>query len=186
MLRCRASAAITKSISGDRKTAKIAEILRLPFQFVSSSFPAHVLSQMDLDLQQPQPNQILHSYGTRIRQNISIKPSARLRQSPDPPQRLIRKIKPSPPSLQPSNPCHPPIFPLPNVTLHNDDATSKVFAAIAKSFLSVVRVFVLLSLLSFSSLPGQPCNDYQGPCRHDCNVWVQLPKVCRQLPPETP
>lgn len=48
-------------------------------------------------------------------------------------------------------PDHPPAtpsdmltFPLPNVTLHPDDATSKVFMAIGRSFLSVVSgIFII-------------------------------------------
>ena len=75
-----------------------------------------------------------HSYATRIRQNIIIKPSARLRNSPVPPS-SHRKLK-------------SPDFPPPHIILHPDDANSKVFLAIARSFLSVVR----LSLSSYSSL----------------------------------
>jgi hypothetical protein len=85
---------------------------------------------------------VQHSYGTRIRQNSIIKPSARLRQSPDPPA-PPRRIKPVPiPKLniiQPSSPSNNmPDFPPPHVMLHPEDANSKVFLAIGRSFLSVV------------------------------------------------
>lgn len=76
-----------------------------------------------------------HNYGTRIRNNSILKPSARLRQSPQP-----RRIKPvpHPTTAEPSpNQSHFPIFPLPNVMLHPEDATSKVFHAIGRCFLSV-------------------------------------------------
>ncbi|KAG1863584.1 hypothetical protein DFJ58DRAFT_725007 [Suillus subalutaceus] len=76
-----------------------------------------------------------HNYGTRIRNNSILKPSARLRQSPQP-----RRIKPvpHPTTAEPTpNQSHFPIFPLPNVMLHPEDATSKVFHAIGRCFLSV-------------------------------------------------
>ncbi|EKM55650.1 uncharacterized protein PHACADRAFT_256425 [Phanerochaete carnosa HHB-10118-sp] len=82
-----------------------------------------------------------HQYGTRIRSNSVIKPSPRLRQSPDP---LPRRIKPAPVakakasvmSKEPT-PVQMPMFPPANVMLHSDDATSKVFLAIGRSFVSV-------------------------------------------------
>ncbi|KAF9227977.1 hypothetical protein BS17DRAFT_764309 [Gyrodon lividus] len=83
-----------------------------------------------------------HNYGTRIRQNSVLKPSARLRQSPPPPHPAPRRIKPVPiPTIQrqytpQSQPCLP-VFPLSNVMLHPEDADSKVFQAIARSFLAV-------------------------------------------------
>jgi hypothetical protein len=82
---------------------------------------------------------VQHSYGTRIRQNSIIKPSARLRQSPDPPA-PPRRIKPVPmPIMQPSSPSNNmPDFPPLHVMLHPEDANSKVFLAIGRSFLSVV------------------------------------------------
>jgi hypothetical protein len=86
-----------------------------------------------------------HSYATRIRQNISIKPSARLRQSPDPPHSL-RKSKLSITKSASSNPYAPhnyPQFPPPHIILHPEDANSKVFLAIGRSFLSVVRPTLL-------------------------------------------
>ncbi|CCL98954.1 uncharacterized protein FIBRA_00962 [Fibroporia radiculosa] len=85
-----------------------------------------------------------HQYGTRIRSNSTIKPSARLRQSPDvppPPPRRIRPV-PTPKSKAPPavsdvmRPDWPP-FPPEQVMLHSDDASSKVFLAIGRSFMSV-------------------------------------------------
>ncbi|KAG1756853.1 uncharacterized protein EDB91DRAFT_39354 [Suillus paluster] len=76
-----------------------------------------------------------HNYGTRIRNNSILKPSPRLRQSPQP-----RRIKPVPQPDQPPQQQQQqqyPIFPLPNVMLHPEDATSKVFHAIGRCFLSV-------------------------------------------------
>jgi len=68
-----------------------------------------------------------HSYATRIRHNITIKPAARRRNSTD---------------AQLSHPPTPdqyPEFPPPHVVLHPDDANSKVFLAVARAFISVVR-----------------------------------------------
>lgn len=73
-----------------------------------------------------------HNYGTRIRNNSILKPSARLRQSPQP-----RRIKPVPQTTPQDSTQKQPIFPLPNVMLHPEDATSKVFHAIGRCFLSV-------------------------------------------------
>lgn len=98
----------------------------------------HSLAGRSMDSPQP------HSYATRIRHNIDIKPAPRRRNSPDLPQRP-RKIKPSTqkpnasPATQPT-PSNFPHFPPPNITLHPDDANNKVFLAIARSFLSVVRI----------------------------------------------
>ncbi|KAJ6513858.1 hypothetical protein C8R47DRAFT_962663 [Mycena vitilis] len=65
-----------------------------------------------------------HTYGTRIRHNIRLKPSARLRDSSPPPP--VRKPK------------HKPlVFPPPHVVLHPDDANSKVFLALGRSLMSV-------------------------------------------------
>ena len=84
-----------------------------------------------------------HSYGTRIRQNSIIKPSARLRQHPDPPM-PPRRIKPQPmPKFNTMHSNFPstsnmPAFPPSHISLHPEDANSKVLLAIARSFLSVV------------------------------------------------
>lgn len=100
----------------------------------------------------PLHSTVNHSYGTRIRQNSTIKPSARLRQSPDPPT-APRRIKPVPSSkldIMPSD-NHPlqvhnmPMFPPSNIMLHPDDANNKVFLAIGRAFLSVVSDVYYLS-----------------------------------------
>ncbi|KAJ6623446.1 hypothetical protein B0H10DRAFT_1943870 [Mycena sp. CBHHK59/15] len=75
-----------------------------------------------------------HTYGTRIRHNITIKPSPRLRQSPAPQQQHRRIKSSSNPTEHSSN---APAFPPPHVVLHPDDASSKVFLAIARSLMSV-------------------------------------------------
>lgn len=89
----------------------------------------------------PQPPS-QHPYGTRIRSNSVIKPSVRLRHSPDPPPRRIKpipimKAKAPVTTKEPAS-VEMPVFPPPTVTLHSDDANSKVFLAIGRSFVSVV------------------------------------------------
>ncbi|KAI6167070.1 hypothetical protein EDD17DRAFT_1542752 [Pisolithus thermaeus] len=78
-----------------------------------------------------------HPYGTRIRKNSVLRPSARLRHSspPIPPPRRLRPVPTSPAQKQHEDPL--PTFPLPNVVLHPEDASNKVFHAIGRSFLSV-------------------------------------------------
>ncbi|KAJ7273531.1 hypothetical protein B0H12DRAFT_1228378 [Mycena haematopus] len=66
-----------------------------------------------------------HTYGTRIRHNIRIKPAPRLRQSPQPPHDHPRKQ------------AKPVLFPPPHVVLHPDDANSKVFLALGRALMSV-------------------------------------------------
>ena len=99
------------------------------------------------------PTSSQHNYGTRIRKNSVLKPSARLRQCPPSPHPAPRRIKPvpipavhHPVSLTP-DPCFP-IFPLPGVMLHPEDASNKVFHAIGRSFLSVVSYSPHLFALS--------------------------------------
>ncbi|KAI0049694.1 hypothetical protein FA95DRAFT_1594385 [Auriscalpium vulgare] len=82
-----------------------------------------------------------HSYGTRIRQNTFIKPSARLRQASDPvvPRKIKPAVAPVPKPVADSTAPSPdmPAFPPPDILLHQEDAASKVFLAIGRSFLSV-------------------------------------------------
>ena len=61
-----------------------------------------------------------HPYSTRIRQNITLKYSSK----------LVDNVVP---------PHHYPPFPPPHIQLHPDDLNNKVFLAVARSFLSVVR-----------------------------------------------
>ncbi|CDO70735.1 hypothetical protein BN946_scf184798.g50 [Trametes cinnabarina] len=85
-----------------------------------------------------------HQYGTRIRSNSAIKPSVRLRQSPDAPQtqrrpkssnaRKNREPSVAGPSTAP--PEYPP-FPPPNVVLHPEDAGNKVFLALGRALVSI-------------------------------------------------
>ncbi|KAK7015018.1 hypothetical protein R3P38DRAFT_2998982 [Favolaschia claudopus] len=74
------------------------------------------------------PDSPPHSYGTRIRHNVRIKPAPRLRHSPVPPAAHDKRR----PKQQ-----KPLIFPPPHVVLHPDDANSKVFLAIGRSLMSV-------------------------------------------------
>ncbi|KAJ7694184.1 hypothetical protein B0H17DRAFT_474402 [Mycena rosella] len=71
-----------------------------------------------------------HTYGTRIRHNIRIKPSPRRCQSPAPTTHHRRA----------RSDAHDPVFPPPHVVLHPDDANSKVFLALGRSLMSVVRL----------------------------------------------
>ncbi|KAG6337212.1 hypothetical protein ID866_1884 [Astraeus odoratus] len=107
-----------------------------------------------------------HSYGTRIRKNSVLKPSARLCQSTPPPISTPRKIKPVPASPQhgqqrthnedPSL----PVFPLPHVVLHPEDASSKVFQAIGRSFLSVEnRAMTIKDLAEMALKFGLMCQN---------------------------
>ncbi|KAI0340519.1 hypothetical protein BDW22DRAFT_379519 [Trametopsis cervina] len=97
----------------------------------SVATPAHATT-----LPKPQPSS-QHQYGTRIRSNSVMKPSVRLRQASD----VSRRIKPVPvPKATPAvdaSPADFPVFPPPHVMLHSEDATSKVFVAIGRSFMSV-------------------------------------------------
>ncbi|KAI0693744.1 hypothetical protein BC835DRAFT_1061391 [Cytidiella melzeri] len=78
-----------------------------------------------------------HQYGTRIRSNSVIKPSIRLRQVSDMPRRIKPVPAPKPPPIPDAELPDMPIFPPPQVMLHSEDATSKVFQAIGRSFMSV-------------------------------------------------
>ena len=75
-----------------------------------------------------------------------MKPSVRLRQSPDNlPRRInpvpITKAKSSTPTTttKEPTPSQMPVFPPPNVILHSEDMNSKVFMSIGRAFMSVVR-----------------------------------------------
>lgn len=70
-----------------------------------------------------------HPYATRIRQNITLKYSSK----------LVDNVVP---------PHHYPPFPPPHVQLHPDDLNNKVFLAVARSFLTVVRLTTVSSVKS--------------------------------------
>ena len=85
-----------------------------------------------------------HQYETRTRSNSGIRPSIRLRQSPDAPQQS-RRVKPIPASKTKLSAAAAPVaqttlppFPPPHVMLHADDAGNKVFLAIGRALVSVV------------------------------------------------
>ncbi|OSD02904.1 hypothetical protein PYCCODRAFT_1366761 [Trametes coccinea BRFM310] len=85
-----------------------------------------------------------HQYGTRTRSNSAIKPSIRLRQSPDAPptQRRskptnARKTKDTTVAGPSSAPPEYPPFPPPNVVLHPEDASNKVFLALGRALVSI-------------------------------------------------
>ncbi|KAL6309051.1 hypothetical protein BKA93DRAFT_814964 [Sparassis latifolia] len=107
-----------------------------------------------------------HQYGTRIRSNSIIRPSIRLRQSPDPPH-PPRRIKPVPApksklglvTSPPPQPDFPP-FPPPHVMLHSDDANSKIFMAIGRSFMSVDnRAMTIKDLAEMTMKYGLMCQN---------------------------
>ena len=106
----------------------------------------HMVAPASTPTQQPQAS-AQHQYGTRIRSNSGIKPSIRLRHSASSVAPTPRRIKPAPtakakhPSVTPDAPLPEyPHFPPDHVMLHHDDANSKVFMAIGRSFMSVVSV----------------------------------------------
>ena len=125
----------------------------------NSSLLATLNVTQTMPLSQPTPitlqdlhnnNNHPHSYATRIRQNIIIKPSARLRQSPDPPLHPRKHKSTSSTKSAANTPHNFPPFPPPHIVLHPDDANSKVFIAIGRSFLSVVRHFLYFSFPSLT------------------------------------
>ncbi|EMD38584.1 hypothetical protein CERSUDRAFT_113768 [Gelatoporia subvermispora B] len=139
-----------------------------------------------------------HQYGTRIRSNSVIRPSARLRQLPDSPP-VPRRIKPAPtlkgkapatPAEQPQPELLP--FPPPHVVLHPDDATSKVFLAIGRSFMSVDnRAMTIKDLAEMTmkfglvcqnaSAAGQAITTYVRNHLHRCEVQQDQPLLLRHV-----
>ncbi|KZT03495.1 uncharacterized protein LAESUDRAFT_761846 [Laetiporus sulphureus 93-53] len=102
----------------------------------------HMVSPVAVSGSQSQPA-VQHQYGTRIRSNSVLKPSARLRQSADTPV-VHRRIKPVPTLKAKAGPVTEdaprddlPPFPPPHVMLHSEDANNKVLLAIGRSFISV-------------------------------------------------
>ncbi|KZT74186.1 hypothetical protein DAEQUDRAFT_735003 [Daedalea quercina L-15889] len=116
----------------------------------------------------PQPQApVQHQYGTRIRSNSGIKPSIRLRHSAASAASTPRRIKPAPTpkskhtSVTPAvpQPDFPP-FPPDYVMLHHDDASSKVFMAIGRSFMSVDnRAMTIKDLAEMTMKYGIMCQN---------------------------
>lgn len=126
------------------------------------------------------PPNTQHTYGTRIRQNILIKPSARLRQSPDPPSPARKIVHKSPPENNTSSSNNFPQFPPPHIVLHPDDANSRVFLAIGRSFLSVVRPYPDATTSSLSDLPSS-CQDNRAMTIKDlAEMTVNFGLVCQK------
>ncbi|KAH9854059.1 hypothetical protein C2E23DRAFT_819369 [Lenzites betulinus] len=112
----------------------------------------------------------LHQYGTRTRSNSAIKPSIRLRHSPDAPQSQ-RRIKPATarntklPSVEISPPPPPsnldfPPFPPPHVVLHPEDAANKVFLALGRALMSIDnRAITVKDLAELSMKFGLSCQN---------------------------
>ncbi|KAI0670549.1 hypothetical protein C8Q78DRAFT_975828 [Trametes maxima] len=110
-----------------------------------------------------------HQYGTRTRSNSVIKPSVRLRQTPDAPQ-AQRRIRPAAARKNgqeslagPSNaPPTPPVAPFPpaHVVLHPDDASNKVFLALGRALMSVGnRAITVKDLAELSMKHGLMCQN---------------------------
>ncbi|KZT28544.1 hypothetical protein NEOLEDRAFT_1145757 [Neolentinus lepideus HHB14362 ss-1] len=149
------------------------------------------------------PSSANHKYGTRIRSNSIIRPSARLRQSPDPPP-PPRRIKPAPsagskskPMLHESPKPDMPLFPPPHVMLHPDDLNSKVFLAIGRCFFSVDnRAMTIKDLAEMTlqfgltcqnvSAAGQALTTYIRAHMHRCEVQQDQPLLLRQPLSGTP
>ncbi|KAK0228335.1 hypothetical protein IW262DRAFT_1263733 [Armillaria fumosa] len=141
----------------------------------------------------------VHAYATRIRQNITIKPSTRLRHSPEP----HRKLRPAPAPLPDTafqDDCPPPLetrFPAPHVVLHPDDATSRVFHSIARALLSVDnRAVTIKDLAEMCVAQGLACQNVSAASQaittyirshlHRCDVQQDQPLLLRHVLSGTP
>ncbi|KAI8998800.1 hypothetical protein BD414DRAFT_134269 [Trametes punicea] len=108
-----------------------------------------------------------HQYGTRTRSNSTIKPSIRLRQSPDAPQAQrrtkssnARKNKESSVTCPSSTPVEFPAFPPPNVVLHPEDAGNKVFLALGRALMSINnRAITVKDLAELAMQYGLMCQN---------------------------
>lgn len=100
------------------------------------------------DAQHPPATPTQHKYGTRTRQNSIMRPSVRLRQVPEvatPQPRKIRPAGPAKPLTVLDERATMPKFPPDSVVLHPDDATSKVFLAIGRALMAIVRLSLSIS-----------------------------------------
>ncbi|TBU66022.1 hypothetical protein BD310DRAFT_38217 [Dichomitus squalens] len=148
-----------------------------------------------------------HQYRTRTRSNSAIKPSARLRQFPDVPPPAPRRVKPMPiakaklPAIvsSPSPAAEPfmPPFPPSHVTLHADDANSKVFLAIGRSLMAVDNRAVTVKDLAELcmqyglicqnlSAAGQAITTFIRNHLHRCEVQQDQPLLLRHAMSGTP
>ncbi|KAA1471338.1 hypothetical protein DENSPDRAFT_858875 [Dentipellis sp. KUC8613] len=143
-----------------------------------------------------------HQYGTRIRQNSVMKPSARLRQSSDTAltPRRIRPALATPRSKpNPSDAQSPPMpeFPPPNVTLHNDDVNNKTFLAIGRALTSVNNCAMTIKDLAEMcmkyglvaqnvSAASQSITTYIRTHHHRCDVQQDYPLLARHTLSGTP
>ncbi|KAF9451208.1 hypothetical protein P691DRAFT_787585 [Macrolepiota fuliginosa MF-IS2] len=139
---------------------------------------------LPMDFFHSDPHQQSHSYGTRKSHNVAIRPSARLRSSPDPTTPPIRRSKNSPDPF--------PQFPPPHVVLHPDDANSKVLLAIGRAFLSVDNCAMTIKdlaemVLSFGlaaqnvSAASQAITTYIRTHLHRCEVQQDIPLLLRHV-----
>ncbi|KAK0210544.1 hypothetical protein DFS33DRAFT_1466414 [Desarmillaria ectypa] len=142
----------------------------------------------------------VHLYATRIRQNITIKPSTRLRQSPEP----HRKLRPAPaPALSETglrddySTAPETRFPSSHVVLHPDDATSRVFHSIARALLSVDnRAVTIKDLAEMCVAQGLACQNVSAASQaittyirshlHRCEVQQDQPLLLRHVLSGTP
>ncbi|KAI0374710.1 hypothetical protein BV20DRAFT_1079791 [Pilatotrama ljubarskyi] len=108
-----------------------------------------------------------HQYGTRTRSNSVIKPSIRLRQSPDAPQPQ-RRIKPATTRKKRQGsvdgPCPAPLefppFPPAHVFLHPEDANNKVFLALGRALMSIEnRAITVKDLAELALKFGLSCQN---------------------------
>ncbi|KAL4251607.1 hypothetical protein ABKN59_003829 [Abortiporus biennis] len=143
-----------------------------------------------------------HSYGTRIRSNSVMRPSARLRQSPE--LHAPRRIRPLPPikakadqTPSEATPDNLPPFPPPNVMLHPEDASSKVFMAIGRSFMSVNNCAMTVKDLAEMTLKfglicqnasaaGQAITTYIRNHLNRCEIQQDHPLLLRHVLSGTP
>ncbi|KAF9500354.1 hypothetical protein BDN71DRAFT_1117621 [Pleurotus eryngii] len=84
-----------------------------------------------------QPAKSQHQYATRTSNNVDIKPAHRHRQSPSPPALASAASNSSSAATTYDNDHAIITFPPPHIVLHPDDASSRVFLAIGRSFMSV-------------------------------------------------
>ncbi|KAH8107165.1 hypothetical protein BXZ70DRAFT_885384 [Cristinia sonorae] len=124
-----------------------------------------VATPSSLKLAATPPATVPHQYGTRIRSNSVMRPSARRRQSPDllPPRKIkpapVVKAKPTTIASEPSS-VDGPAFPPPNVMLHPDDLNSRVFIAVGRALMSVDnRAMTIKDLADLSMKCGLACQN---------------------------